>query len=129
MEDCVYSKTQYHVYTLIRMEVASIPQGHYRHAMPDICGSNKNEDLKRKQVSWLYQVGIQSTDSWLAAVAAPYSHRFSLSPHLYESLPHMMSPSFTFYLIKDNSNAGRDQEIPVEGEKVDDQYHTHDIFF
>jgi hypothetical protein len=31
------------------MEVASIPQGHYGQAMADICGSNKSEDLKRKQ--------------------------------------------------------------------------------
>jgi hypothetical protein len=53
MEDCAYSKTQYHVYTLKRMEVASIPQGHYRRAMADNCGSNKSEDLNRKQVSWL----------------------------------------------------------------------------
>jgi hypothetical protein len=53
MENCAYSKTKYHVYTLKGMEVACIPQGHYRQAMADICGSNKSEDVKRKQVSWL----------------------------------------------------------------------------
>jgi len=33
----------------------------------------------------------------------------------------MMSPSSTFYLIQDKSNAGWDQVIPIEEEKVEDQ--------
>ena len=51
----------------------------------------------------------------------------SFSFHLYESPPHMMSPSFTFYLIQDKSSAGWGQEIAAEEEKEEDQYHTHHI--